>query len=411
MKIPATKPGLAAIEDCIARGKSINVTLIFSLQRYAEVAEAYLRGLERLVAGGGDPGAVLSVASFFVSRVDSEADKRLEAVGRTDLQGKLAVANAKLAYQHYLETFAGPRWEFLAGKGARPQRCLWASTSTKNPSYPDTIYVAELVGPDVVNTMPLETIEAFQDHGVVEPGSLTPGSTRRGSSSPTSQPPVSTTTMSRTRSRPRACRSSPTRSTCCWPGSRPSAAHWPSLADATGGEQTMTESTVRRSQAPAQAGALRLAIFGASGDLTRRKLFPALYALAYRRLLPERFSVVGVARSEQTTAPVPRGDEAGREAVRPRPVPSGRLGLAAKNLRYIATEFDSDSGEDSVAQLLDACDGADGTEGNRRLLPGRAAAGVPDGRRGDRRAAGAEGLDARDRGEAVRARPRVRERS
>jgi transaldolase len=175
VKIPATKLGLAAIEDSIAHAKSINVTLIFSLQRYAEVAEAYIRGLERLVASGGDPGQVISVASFFVSRVDTEADKRLEAVGRTDLQGKLAVANAKLAYQHYLGTFAGPRWEFLAGKGARPQRCLWASTSTKNPSYPDTIYVSELIGRDVVNTMPLETIEAFQDHGVVVPNSLTSG--------------------------------------------------------------------------------------------------------------------------------------------------------------------------------------------------------------------------------------------
>jgi transaldolase len=139
VKIPATKPGLAAIEDCIARGKSINVTLIFSLRRHAEVAEAYIRGLERLVAGGGDPAKVNSVASFFVSRVDTEADKRLEAVGRQDLEGKLAVANAKLAYQHYLTVFAGDRWGFLAGKGARPQRCLWASTSTKNPAYPDTI--------------------------------------------------------------------------------------------------------------------------------------------------------------------------------------------------------------------------------------------------------------------------------
>jgi len=173
VKIPATKPGLAAIEDCIARGKSINVTLIFSLRRHAEVAEAYIRGLERLVAAGGDPAQVLSVASFFVSRVDTEADKRLEQVGRPDLRGKLAVANAKLAYQHYLETFRGPRWDFLAGKGARPQRCLWASTSTKNPDYPDTLYVTELIGPDVVNTMPLETIRAFQDHGVVEPGTLT----------------------------------------------------------------------------------------------------------------------------------------------------------------------------------------------------------------------------------------------
>jgi transaldolase len=175
VKIPATKPGLAAIEDCIARGKSINVTLIFSLQRYAEVVEAYLRGLERLVAAGGDPSSVLSVASFFVSRVDTEADKRLEQIGRTDLAGKLAVANARLAYQHFLEVFSGPRWEFLWGKGARPQRCLWASTSTKNPAYRDVLYVEELIGPNTVNTMPAETIRAFQDHGEVRGDTLLEG--------------------------------------------------------------------------------------------------------------------------------------------------------------------------------------------------------------------------------------------
>jgi transaldolase len=170
VKIPATKPGLAAIEDCIANGRSINVTLIFSLQRYREVVEAYLRGLERLVASGGDPAAVRSVASFFVSRVDTEADRRLEEIGSDEalaLRGKLAVANARLAYEHYLETFSGTRWEFLAGKGALPQRCLWASTSTKNPEYRDVLYVEELIGPHTVNTMPEETIRAFQDHGEV----------------------------------------------------------------------------------------------------------------------------------------------------------------------------------------------------------------------------------------------------
>jgi transaldolase len=171
VKIPATKPGLGAIEDCIARGKSINVTLIFSLRRYKEVVEAYLRGLERLVAAGGNPATVHSVASFFVSRVDTEADTRLEAVGTKEalaLRGKLAIANAKLAYEHYQEEFgSGARWEFLAGKGAWPQRCLWASTSTKNPEYRDVIYVEELIGPDTVNTMPEETIRAFQDHGEV----------------------------------------------------------------------------------------------------------------------------------------------------------------------------------------------------------------------------------------------------
>jgi transaldolase len=165
VKIPATMAGLPAIEDSIAHGTSINITLIFSLERYKAVVEAYLRGLERLIAGGGDPSTVASVASFFVSRVDTEADKRLE--GHPELQGKLAVANAKLAYRHYLETFTGPRWEYLEGKGATKQRCLWASTSTKNPAYRDVMYVEDLIGPETVNTMPLETIEAFQDHGEV----------------------------------------------------------------------------------------------------------------------------------------------------------------------------------------------------------------------------------------------------
>jgi transaldolase len=171
VKIPATKPGLAAIEDVIAKGRSINVTLIFSLRRYAEVAESYVRGLERLVAEGGDPRRVASVASFFVSRIDTEADRRLEELKPraggvpNHLKGKLAIANAKLAYQHYGEVFAGERWEYLAAKGATPQRVLWASTSTKNPAYADTMYVEELIGPDTVDTMPEETVKAYQDHG------------------------------------------------------------------------------------------------------------------------------------------------------------------------------------------------------------------------------------------------------
>jgi transaldolase len=168
VKIPGTVPGLGAIEDCIAAGRSINVTLIFGLERYEAVAEAYVRGLERLLESGGDLSRTISVASFFVSRVDTEADRRLEEIGRTDLQGRLAIANAKLAYQRYLRIFSGQRWERLASAGARPQRCLWASTSTKNPAYSDVMYVDGLIGPDTVNTMPLETIEAFQDHGVVE---------------------------------------------------------------------------------------------------------------------------------------------------------------------------------------------------------------------------------------------------
>ena len=178
VKIPGTEPGLQAIEDCIAAGRSINVTLIFSLQRYREVVEAYLRGLERLVASGGKPAAVRSVASFFVSRVDTETDKRLDTIGTDEalaLRGKLAIANARLAYEHYLEAFSGPRWEALEAKGALPQRCLWASTSTKNPAYRDVLYVEELIGPHTVDTMPEETIEAFQDHGEVRSDTVLEG--------------------------------------------------------------------------------------------------------------------------------------------------------------------------------------------------------------------------------------------
>jgi transaldolase len=167
VKIPATKEGLPAIEESIANGVSINVTLIFGLERYREVAEAYIRGLERLVEGGGDPSKIASVASFFVSRVDTEADKRLQKLGHPELQGTLAVANAKLAYEAFGEMFSTDRWKALAAKGATSQRPLWASTSVKNPNYRDTLYVEDLIGPDTVNTMPLETVEAFQDHGVV----------------------------------------------------------------------------------------------------------------------------------------------------------------------------------------------------------------------------------------------------
>ena len=167
VKIPATAPGLPAIEEMVARGRNINVTLIFSLERHKEVAEAYIRGLERLAEGGGDLSTVGSVASYFVSRVDTEADRRLDEAGHPELKGKLAVANAKLAYQNYKEIFSGDRWDALVEKGAAPQWCLWASTSTKNPEYRDVLYVEDLIGAGTVNTMPRETIEAFQDHGEV----------------------------------------------------------------------------------------------------------------------------------------------------------------------------------------------------------------------------------------------------
>ncbi len=172
VKIPGTEAGLGPIEQMIAEGRSINVTLIFSLDRYSRVMESYLSGLERLAAdSGSDLSTVASVASFFISRVDTEVDRRLEAIGSEEalaLRGRAAVAQGQLAYQQFLETFSGPRWEALASRGARVQRPLWASTSTKNPDYPDTLYVDRLIGPDSVNTLPESTLEAFVEHGALE---------------------------------------------------------------------------------------------------------------------------------------------------------------------------------------------------------------------------------------------------
>ena len=169
VKIPGTEAGLTAIEETIARGIPVNVTLLFSLDRHRAAAQAYLRGLRRLRASGGDLASVASVASFFVSRVDTEVDRRLDEIGgQAELKGKLAIANAKLAYQSYKEIFDGDDWRELEAAGGSPQRCLWASTSTKNPAYRDVLYVEALVGPQTVNTMPRETIEAVQDHGQIE---------------------------------------------------------------------------------------------------------------------------------------------------------------------------------------------------------------------------------------------------
>jgi transaldolase len=168
VKIPATVEGVPAIRQMISEGRNINITLIFSLERYDEVIEAYLSGLESY---DGDLSSVHSVASFFVSRVDTEVDRRLEALSgdKADntIRGKAAVAQAKMAYQLFLQRFSGPRWEALAAKGAHVQRPLWASTSTKNPAFPDLLYVENLIGPDTVNTLPEATIEAFLDHGSV----------------------------------------------------------------------------------------------------------------------------------------------------------------------------------------------------------------------------------------------------
>ncbi|HVA74900.1 MAG TPA: transaldolase [Acidimicrobiales bacterium] len=170
VKIPATAEGVPAIRKMISEGRNINITLIFSLERYIEVIEAYLSGLEELGANGGDLSNVHSVASFFVSRVDTEVDRRLERIGGPagELAGKAAVAQAKLAYELFQEHFSGERWAALEARGAHLQRPLWASTSTKNPAYPDLLYVDNLIGPHTVNTLPDKTIEAFEDHGSIK---------------------------------------------------------------------------------------------------------------------------------------------------------------------------------------------------------------------------------------------------
>ena len=167
IKVPATAEGIPAITTLIGDGISVNVTLIFSATQYEAVAGAYLAGLEQLAAKGGDLSRVASVASFFVSRVDSAVDAALEKIGEQALQGKIAIANAKAAYARFRALFSGERWARLAAQGARVQRPLWASTGTKNPSYPDTLYVDALIGPDTVNTVPPATLQAFLDHGRV----------------------------------------------------------------------------------------------------------------------------------------------------------------------------------------------------------------------------------------------------
>jgi len=167
VKIPGTVEGATAVRQVIADGINVNITLLFSLDAHARVIDAYMAGLEDRVQRGLDIKDLASVASFFVSRVDTEIDKRLDARGRADLKGKAAIANAKMAYQLFLEKFSSPRWKALEAKGARVQKPLWASTSTKNPSYRDVRYVEELIGPRSINTVPPQTLDAFADHGEV----------------------------------------------------------------------------------------------------------------------------------------------------------------------------------------------------------------------------------------------------
>jgi transaldolase len=173
IKVPATKPGLGAITELTASGVSVNVTLIFSTQRYDEVIDAYFEGIEKALANGMDVSKIHSVASFFVSRVDTEVDARLEAVGRPELKSQAALANARLAYDLFVQRFSSERWQQLAAKGARLQRPLMASTGVKDPNLSDTLYVTELVARDLVNTMPEKTMMATADHGVIQGDTIT----------------------------------------------------------------------------------------------------------------------------------------------------------------------------------------------------------------------------------------------
>jgi transaldolase len=167
IKVPATDQGIKAFEALTAEGINVNVTLLFSVEKYLRVMDAYISGLEKLAASGGNLKKTASVASFFVSRVDSTVDAELERRGNTDLQGTIAIANAKVAFAHFRSVFSGERWQLLAGQEARVQRLLWASTGTKNPKYPDTLYVDELIGEHTVNTLPPATLNAFLDHGKI----------------------------------------------------------------------------------------------------------------------------------------------------------------------------------------------------------------------------------------------------
>lgn len=173
IKVPATKAGLPAITALIAKGISVNVTLIFSLERYGEVIDAFIAGISEAKAAGRDLSSIHSVASFFISRIDSAVDKELKEIGNHDLLGKVAVANAHRAYALFTEKFASPTWKALEESGALVQRPLWASTGVKDPAYPDTLYVDTLIGPHTVNTMPQSTLDAFLDHGTVDPDAIT----------------------------------------------------------------------------------------------------------------------------------------------------------------------------------------------------------------------------------------------
>ena len=223
IKIPATVEGLPAISQVLAEGISVNVTLIFSLDRYRGVMNAFLTGLEQARQAGKDLSKIHSVASFFVSRVDTEIDKRLDAIGTDEakaLKGKAGVANARLAYQAYEEVFSTPRWQVLEAEGAHKQRPLWASTGVKDPAYPDTMYVTDLVAADTVNTMPDKTLEAIADHGDIA-GDRSPAPTRTPSRCSTpSSASASPTPRSSTCSSARASTSSRSPGASCSPTSR-----------------------------------------------------------------------------------------------------------------------------------------------------------------------------------------------
>ena len=357
IKIPATEEGLPAITETIGEGISVNVTLIFSLERYRAVIDAYMAGLEKAEAAGLDLSQIHSVASFFVSRVDTEVDKRLDKIGTDEakaLRGKAAVANARLAYEVYEQVFATDRWRALERAGAQLQRPLWASTGVKDPALPDTLYVTELVAPDTVNTMPEATLDAVADHGEIR------GDTVRG-------------TYDAGPGRPRAL----AKLGICYDDvvqvledegvekfadvlERPAGVDQ-GRAQAPrpdGGAERLEHrqqhgatrcATPRDRRIPRVAGPSGLVMFGVTGDLARKKLMPAIYDLANRGLLPPGFSLVGFARRDwehEDFAQVTH--DAVKEHART-PFREEVWQQLAEGIRFVPGEFDDDEAFERLA--------------------------------------------------------------
>ena len=363
IKIPATLAGLPAITAVLAEGISVNVTLIFSVERHRAVMDAYLAGLEAAKEGGHDLSKIHSVASFFVSRVDTEVDKRLEKIGSDEamaLRGQAGVANARLAYAAYEEVFVGgERYEPLKADGARVQRPLWASTGVKNPEYSDTLYVTELVAPNTVNTMPEKTIDAVADHGVIKGDAVTGTGTAaqelfdKLTAVGIDLPDVFKVLEDE--------------------GVEKFEKSWLELLEATEGQLDAAKKVSdwrnplrdkRDKRMPRIPGPCGVVIFGVTGDLARKKLMPAIYDLANRGLLPANFALIGFARRDWAD------EDFGKlvcDAVRTHartPYRQEVWDRLAEGIRFVQGTFDDEKAFQKLAETLEKLDAERGTGGN-----------------------------------------------